>query len=164
MKGHWLKKYLKVVPVFVVAAVILWHYTVLLTRDPYTRVYQTRFREVEGLKRDDKVQCLGVDVGKVQDLLLDPDGNFVTVVFRVFPTLEIARGSEVEIVAANAFGTMRLEIRPELPEKASDIYKSTEVIEGVNPESSALVESLKRRDRDIDRAIAEVRINGRKAL
>lgn len=142
---------LKVGPLIALAAFSLYHYTTKLWNDPYPKLYQVEFKVVSGLNKKSKVTALGVKVGRVKETILDDKKGTVTVVFGVLPDFLISRKKfEIKVVPDNAFGLARLEVDPGVMKSEDDVFKSDEVIPGVNPEPSAFADLVKRRDKSID--------------
>lgn len=146
-----IKSFLKLAPLMGLALFSLYHYTTKLWNDPYPKLYKVEFKVVSGLNRKSKVTALGVKVGRVKQTILDDEKGTVTVVFGVLPDFLISRnGFEIKVVPDNAFGLSRLEVNPGIMKSDNDIFRSDEIIPGVNPDPSAFADLVKRRDPSID--------------
>lgn len=146
-----IKSFLKIAPLMGLALFSLYHYTTKLWNDPYPKLYQVEFKVVSGLNKKSKVTALGVNVGRVKKTILDDEKGTVTVVFGVLPDFLISRkGFEIKVVPDNAFGLSRLEVNPGRLKSDADIFRTDEIIPGVNPEPSAFADLVKRRDPSID--------------
>lgn len=155
----------------ILAGSITVHYTLKLRNDPYTRYYQVAFRRVSGLDTKSGVFAMGVRVGRVSQIDLDEENSRVVVTLKVLPNFSICKKtlttsdkrfegqdhySRLEVVAANAFGKQQIEIEPGIPRSDADLASPDEILEGLRPSVSALLERLKARDPAIPEAFDEV--------
>jgi phospholipid/cholesterol/gamma-HCH transport system substrate-binding protein len=104
------------------------------------------FPSVETLNKNDKVYCLGVQVGSVKDFYFAENGEDVSVVLNLTKEIIIREGYRVEIKSASLLGGKYVSLNPGLP-KAKPLPEGT-VIRGTPPvdilnEAAALITSLK---------------------
>jgi hypothetical protein len=160
-----LKSFLKVLPITALALFTLFHYTMQLRTDPYTRFYRVQFQVVSGLNKKSRVMARGVTVGKVKEIILDDAKSSVVVVMKVLPDFMIfsddsdskrMKRGHIKVVPQNAFGLMRIEVEAGVKSAANRLFNEADIIEGENPEPSAFTDLIKRRDPAINDFFADL--------
>ncbi|MCS6917595.1 MAG: MlaD family protein [Chitinophagales bacterium] len=75
------------------------------------KIYYSFYEQVDGLALASHVRYLGMNVGRVQEMVLLSDGsNRIRVSLHISPALQIPRGSVARIVPIDLFGTKAVQI------------------------------------------------------